>query len=544
MGKNMVSKFLRIVGFIGLVSLIAFPATGQADSKVNPRLFNHLSQSVGLRYYLSHPDKAPANIRARFIAARRNIDRLRAPSAAPAIVGDRFNKDGFGLPQNEESVAVCTSEPSRVLGGTNDYRGILFPPGDGSFTGWHLSTNGGGSVTKEGLLPPVNTLDSQGDPVDVAGPGCSLYAASLSFDDFDTTAGANGIAVYKTSPATLLSAGCGDDGPIDSDCWPTSIHAATNAKDHFLDKPWMTVGSTGDGVHVWVTYSDFIIDPNAPIGFTSASIFAVRCEADLSACDAPILISGTDQDVQFSDVTIGPDHRTYITWAQIEGELEQGPQTFTIKLRVAEPGSTTFGDTRVVAVASKAIPFGGFLHANDFRVATYPVNTVKMVNGHPRVFVVWDECRARLLDAICEEPSIKLRTSNNLGETWSTTKVLSAGGDNYFPSIASVSGRGKVVVAWYTSRRDGIFHNRQDVELVSLNAATKGVLKRVRITSPSNETEADPLLGGFFIGDYIEVVAREGTAYVHYNANYRHVPLLGEGFSIAQQDNYLTRVAI
>ena len=65
--------------------------------------------------------------------------------------------------------------------------------------------------------------------------------------------------------------------------------------------------------------------------------------------------------------------------------------------------------------------------------------------------------------------------------------------------------------------------------------------QRQRVTQPSNEPEADGLLGGFFIGDYIEVFAHQGTALVHYNANYRKQPIIGEGFAINQQDNYLSR---
>jgi hypothetical protein len=42
-----------------------------------------------------------------------------------------------------------------------------------------------------------------------------------------------------------------------------------------------------------------------------------------------------------------------------------------------------------------------------------------------------------------------------------------------------------------------------------------------RLARPSNEPEADPLLGGFFIGDYIEVFAHDRTAWVGYNANDR-----------------------
>ena len=107
---------------------------------------------------------------------------------------------------------------------------------------------------------------------------------------------------------------------------------------------------------MWATYSDFTIDDTAPLGFTRAEIFAVRCTANLASCTNPIPISVDDQDVQFSDVTVGPDGRTYITWAQIQGELEQTPQTFVVKLRVAEPGSTTFGPERVVHVEDLAIP--------------------------------------------------------------------------------------------------------------------------------------------------------------------------------------------
>ncbi len=119
--------------------------------------------------------------------------------------------------------------------------------------------------------------------------------------------------------------------------------------------------------------------------------------------------------------------------------------------------------------------------------------------------------------------------------------MLSAGGDNYFPTIDADRGSGRVAVAWYTSRFDPVFHNRQDVELVSLDRATATVVRRQRVTRLSNEPEADPLLGGLFIGDYFEVAAEHGTGYVHFNANYVSIRLLGEGLPIPQQDNFLIR---
>jgi hypothetical protein len=154
------------------------------------------------------------------------------------------------------------------------------------------------------------------------------------------------------------------------------------------------------------------------------------------------------------------------------------------------------------------------------------------------VFTTWERCRTHALDQVCEEPEIVLTHSDDLGATWSRQRVVSAGGDNYFPFIATDPQTGAIAEAWYTHRFDPVFHNRQDVELVRLSR-TGAVLRRTRVTRPSNETEADPILHGTFIGDYFQIDPNAGRIYVHYNANYRHVALVGEGVPIPQQDNYL-----
>lgn len=549
MGRETWVRRLARLGFLSLlIGLVASPAASLPKSRDGLTLgLSRFSQSVQLHYYLAHLDLAPAPLRERLAALSLAAARVHegafgaalGPSAPP--LGDRFNRDGAGLPQNEESVAVCSDRPNIVLSGTNDYRGLIDP--DGNFTGWHFSTDGGNSVRNEGLLPPVDVLGaarpSGGDPVMVAGPGCGfLYGAGLAFDPVDPFAGSNGIGVYRSTPNLLTNC----PGGPDPACWPVRRAVATTPPGHFLDKEWIDVGVSGEaGTVVWAVFADFDLDPNAPLGFTGASVMAVQCNEDLSVCTAPILISGGDPDVQFADVTIGPDGRTYVTWSEIQGELEMTAQTFVHKLRVAPAGSTEFGPAQIVATETLAIPFGGFLHANDFRVATYPKHEVRMVGGVPRIYVLWDACRFRPLDFVCEEPMIKLKYSDDDGASWSRTIVLSAGGDNYFPAIADDPNGNRLAVAWFTNRFDTLFHNRQDVELVSLNPRTLEVVKRQRITAPSNETEADPILGGFFIGDYIEVAANEGIAYVGYNANYRTIELLGEGRPVPQQDNYLTK---
>jgi hypothetical protein len=544
----------RFIAVIVLLGLVAIPASGLEGRPSTPGILSHLSQGVQARYYLTHPEQAQGRVKAAASAMDRSAGTsatAQSGTAQPGIVRALFNRDHVGFPQNEESVTVCKHRPNVVVGGTNDYRGLLDPVEN--FTGWYLSTNGGDSVRNEGLLPPVTVngqqVPSGGDPVTQSDEQCHIYAASLNYGLDPFSQGDNAIGLYRTTPKILASCPQGREPSnlTHPSCWPVRRAVAqagvVGGVGQFLDKEWMDVGQSGKaGNVVWVSFSDFAQDVNAPLGFTGAQIKAVRCSADLSNCTQPILISGADQDIQFSDVTIGEDGSTMITWAQINGELEQTAQSFTIKMRIAPPGSTKFGPTHIVAQETNPLPFGGFLHANDFRIATYPKSIMPTVNGHRRQFVTWDRCRYRLFDEVCEEPEILLSHSDNDGRTWSTPRTISAGGDNYFPAISDEVGNPNFVIAYYTNRFDPIFHNRQDVEMVTIHAATGGVARRQRVTPISNETEADPLLGGFFIGDYFDVHLLKGIAYVHYNANYRHVRVLGEGFPVPQQDNYLIKV--
>jgi hypothetical protein len=540
-------KYLSLVALFALVGL---PILATADSgPVAPSgtAMSGVTGIVQLKYYLANPSQAPAEFAAALGVAHSAPTTAGAlASARPAPYGDLFNRDSFGLPQNEESVSVCHRDPRVIIGGTNDYRGLLDP--QGNFTGWEFSDNGGRSVTNEGLLPPVTAAGTQvpsgGDPAFVADDNCDLFGASLnyifsgpSFSNVLSTVG-----LYRTTPATLRQCPQGAP-PAHPSCWPTRRNVEVARSGHFLDKEWANVGNTGDGRHVWVGYSDASRFDVMNTEHAS-EIHMVRCSTDLSRCTAPIKISGTQKIAEYVDITIGPDHRTYATWSEFVGSSFTAPAERGW-LAVAEPGSTHFSPPRLVQPTFTRILRGhpiGKIHSNDFRLGgTMFFNTVRMVHGRPRVYVVWTECAAETLGFNCEEPQTMLRYSDDLGKTWSRATAITAGGDNYFPSIDTDPSTGAVVTAYYTNRFDPIFHNRQDVELDRLNPDTGRVVSRTRVTGISNEPEADPILGGFFIGDYIEVSADHGIAYVHYNANERHVKLLGEGVPIPQQDNYLTR---
>lgn len=266
--------------------------------------------------------------------------------------------------------------------------------------------------TQRGERGPVASLDfgggelvpSGGDPVAAAigSRHCKLFAASLNYSE---DLFPNGIGIYRTTPHRLSKC----PGGKNRGCWPTrEIVVRASSQAEFIDKPWMFVGRSAGKRYVWVVYTRFdCLDPEC-LTYTSAKINAVRCTLRL-ACTDPILISGSQRSTQFGDVTIGPDGRTYVTW-QESTDLTSNfgpPEHVKIWMRVAPPGSPTFGPVRRVAAVKRPMGIAP-LHANDFRVGTYPKNDVKLVHGEPRVFVVWDACRSRPFGAItCEEPSIR-----------------------------------------------------------------------------------------------------------------------------------------
>ena len=153
--------------------------------------------------------------------------------------------------------------------------------------------------------------------------------------------------------------------------------------------------------------------------------------------------------------------------------------------------------------------------------------------------------REQNLDTICEEPRVQMSYSDDDGVSWNGAQTLSKSSIDrvdYFPTIAEDVKNDNMVVSWFTNRLDD-YQNAQNIEMVTVNANTSKVTKRQIVTTSSdmpNEPEADPLLQGIFIGDYIEVAAFNGTAYIGYNMNVRSVQFLFTGESVHQQDNYLS----
>lgn len=525
---------------------VGAPGTGAGASA---NVLNGPSSVVGIRYYLAHPSAAPAELRPQFRAASGTLRAAQhrvgaSPAARYRKVAHVFNRDTTGLPQNEEAVSACPHNPRLVISGTNDYRGLI--DAQGNFTGWYFSRNSGRRVDNEGLLPAVTSsagdvIPSGGDPTFDFSTDCrDVYGASIDYGSGSLGATPSVEAVYRSTPGRLHS--CPQGGASGTlthpACWPGRRIVATAAPGHFIDKDWMTTGSGRGGNYVWVAFDDLSAF-NAEGNEESGVVEIVRCTRDLGTCSRPIPLSTGQKVAEYPTVTVGPDGRTYVTWGEFFGDSFIGPAQRGW-VAVADPGSLTF-HKHPIYKENQVVRAQELLHANDFRVGTMFKNTVTMVHGHPEILATWERCKLHVADQFCEEAEIQLSRSADLGRTWTRPRTISAGGDNIFPYLDTDPVTHQAVGVWYTNRFDPVFHNRQDVELVRLGA-TGRVQHRTRVTKISDETESDPVLGGAFIGDYIQVDAVAGTAYVAYNANIKHEKLFGAGVPIPQQDNYLVRV--
>src|SRR3954471_3807091 len=275
----------RLPWMVALVAIVVVAGGQTTDAasrtpgaRDNSPLYDHLSQSVAMRHWAADPSSAPARLRKRVQAVMHAAQPHDADRDEPddAAIGHPFNRDRTGLAQNEESLAVCRSDPAVVLGGTNDSRGLLDP--DGNSTGWHLSINGGSAIANEGLLPAVQigpaARPSGGDPASAIDEHCNLFAASLNYDPIDPT-NSNGVVVYRSTPEVLSKC----PGGADASCWPARRVGAAARPGHFLDQDWMGGGRSGGAGEVgWVSWPDVPLAPPPPTGISSESIMPARCD--------------------------------------------------------------------------------------------------------------------------------------------------------------------------------------------------------------------------------------------------------------------------
>jgi len=465
--------------------------------------------------------------------------------ADPTII---FNLDNSPFPQNEETVAVNPAT-NTIVGGYNDFRGILallFPTVPAGFTGFSISNDGGTTVRTDGDLPKVTlpltnspTL-SGGDPaVDSSNTG-AFYFSNL-YDNFSTSKFAgcpkrapceSAILVFPSVSSSSLSSCLG------TGCWGSpkivvdTTFTGTPSSGIFNDKDWIVVDRTSHASGLYVTYTAF------NLGNSQSTINMVRCTYDLTLCSSPSIISGPDLSTQGSFVAVRPDGSIAIVYVSYD----------TLPLRIrgiqCSPGTavtfTCGAPTTIASITNEVFS----LVNDDFRVPTLPQVAVDYSSAHPgRVIVVWQECNTQgvagstFVILTCPQPFVRAayNDATSMAGPWTTVNVTSNG---FFPAVAIDPSKGTVNVAYYSTTNDPWAHRLDLFVSQYLSGAFPGTPTVTRITTASDEPDADPLLHGGFLGDYIQATASSGTIYLGYTANYAQKgtpPSYG-------QDNYLTTV--
>jgi len=507
---------------------------------------------------------------------------VRVPTFDPGVIspicgtvsGCKFNLEPAtnAAPQNDESVDFIRggglAGEDLTVAAANDYR-LILGTGNVHFSGYYVSRDADGAPEFEGGLPPVpdplesgGTLIGGGSPMIVADPERSaFFAADLRFD-YTTS----GIGVFRTTAAKLNSGAAGDcpDGTHTEDqavgCWPTKT--IVNAQPYlgflfFEDKPHLAVderaAGTGAG-NVYVTATEFSSSSYA------SRIWLVACNNTLTACSAPTIISGGDTSAQFSHVAVRPDGGVTVTYVN-RGLTPFYSQQFDIKYvrctPAAAPATPSCSPATLVYAETQPLPFGGFLAAQDFQIATYPKHDHRTEGTGTETYVVWDRCKIdpsvnRIGFAlVCPDADVAATASTDNGVTWSARFSINASTqDQFFPWIKTDRSRGIINIAYYTSQNDGTFQHRLNVYLNHINP--DGVLNVNAIsdthiiTSVVNDPAADRALGGLFFGDHIGVAARgtgvDGASRAYCGFTSNDVQGLYGGVSAPQQDNKLTRL--
>ncbi len=505
----------------------------------------------------------------------RAVPRAGSADTSPAVWSTpdpplAFNNDKSGLPQNTESLTSCNGGQT-IIGAYNDFRQSAV---GGDFSGWSLSNNSGASLTNTNFIPGVTVsvvvsgpasgpspkggppsptssppqtggggqnvyVATQGDPTVRATQDCNVYASSLIVNEFNGPFVA-GVVVDRSDAATLAT--CTDEKA----CWTKRRSVVlTTDPSVFIDKPTLSVDPNTPNAPVWIGFTKFAFDQNFNL---LISVNVIRCDALLAHCSNPVALE-TDLEEFFggpfvlptwSSIASGSDGTTHVSWATISQPSGSNQASLRVNVASAAPGSLHFGSG--VTVTQITLPVFNPFASETIQINGFPEIAVSHVGGVDRIHVVWGQCRDSVLD-ICEHSKVVLASSQTgAAGTWSIASIAPGAASDFFPTVTTDSVTGGLVVGFWSTRFDPQQH-LFDVLAVPVDAASGTQSTPVRVSATSIEPDNDSLLDAFYIGDYWELTAVNGSGWAHYTSTQRLQRLLGQGVAIPQQDNVLDRFA-
>lgn len=383
-------------------------------------------------------------------------------------------------PQGEESIAVDPTNANRLLAAVSD-----FSLNGYNTTKYQISTDGGATwtdkfvplnaslyaTTGDGKAWPFNS-----DPVVAIDKAGHLFLADLYFQDSDLGNNANGLYV---------SVGSFAGGFTTAATKPVAVNTSKTTT-LFEDKEWIAVDNSASapasGGNVYVSWSHFVGD--------TATIFFSRSTDHGTTWSAGKAISVVGQDVQGSEVAVGPNGEVYVTW-------EAFGTGSNVELFIAK--STDGGQTFSAPKAITPI-FTDLANNASFRKDSFPSLAVNPLNGE--VVIVYSA------QVTGKGQEVLFIRSKDGGATFSVPTNLNdvASGDQFMPSVA-IDKFGVIHVSWFDTRSTGSASRYNIYATYSKdNGAT--FAPNAKVTAAAiNASSTD------FIGDYAGIAAANGVAH-------------------------------
>jgi hypothetical protein len=389
-------------------------------------------------------------------------------------------------PQSETSIAINPSNPSQIVGGSNE---ITCLPMDA-----FASARGGAAGSwKESQppLPPALTTNGQDFGSD---PGVAWDTKGHVYYVFIVVFFNRTFAAVQGSEMAVARS---DDG---GNSWPVETFFNPNVgSGKFNDKPMITVDTNpGPGQDtVYVAW-----DNASPRNGKSSNndVILVSRSVDMGQTfSTPVPASpshGGPAAVIGADPFVGPDHTLYVAW--------QDAVNPAIRVASSTDRGQTFGAAHLIS-NTRAV-FQVLPPAQNVRGALiYPAcgadNSSSLNRG--RLYCSWSDATAT------DGMRVFVSHSDAGGATWSTPARVDEPGhlaDQFNQWLAVDPTNGKVVVSWYDTRNDQS-RAATDVFLAEL---TSGVVQKVT-NAMTNETCCGAQLHDQY-GDYEGITVFGGVA--------------------------------
>jgi hypothetical protein len=342
------------------------------------------------------------------------------------------NQDTAAAPQNETTIAVDPTKPSRLVAAANDYvtrtwtctlSGVPCSRLGDAYSGTYFSNDGGKTwccaskldgSSQGTLIPGVTHLsggpyDAGGDPAVTFDSRGHAYYAGLGFD--------------RLAPPNTVAVNRGTFDGSGQLSWsaPTFINQSTSPST-LNDKEWIAADAHAASPfrdRIYVTFTRFIFNPSngnyvqSPI-MEAHSSDGGRTFSDPQLIGAPAIYS------QGSRPVVAPDGTVYVFF---EGSTRLATLNSTYVVKSTD-GGESFGKPLAVAEVQNIVP----LRNAAFRVNSFPAPAVAP-NGD--VYVGWSTQLNDSTGALCL-PRTNLgchsaavySKSTNAGATWSTPALI------------------------------------------------------------------------------------------------------------------------